>query len=139
MSDKTLKLIQWFLYALLLLSALFGLLFYTNTSGYTNLLIYWGYALIIFVVVITLFATLYNILKNPKSSVKTLIAIALVIVVAIISYAVSGNDYSAMQLEKLKITESTSRMVGAGLLITYLLGITAVVAILYSAVSRMFK
>lgn len=139
MSDKTSKLIQWFLYILLALSAVFGLLFYTNTARYTDLLLYWGYALIIFVVVATLLATLFIILRNPKASVKLLIAIALVVVIAIVAYAVSGNEFSTAQLEKLKISESTSRMVGAGLVITYLLGIVAILSIAYTAVSRLFK
>lgn len=139
MSDKMSKLIQWFLYILLALSAVFGLLFYTNTAAYTNLLIYWGYALIIFVVVSTLLATLAIVLRNPKKSIKLLIALVLVAVVAFVAYSISGNDYSAAQLEKLDITASTSRMVGAGLIITYLLGIVAILAIVFSAVSSIFK
>jgi hypothetical protein len=43
------------------------------------------------------------------------------------------------QLEKMEISETTSRMVGAGLFFTYFLAAVAILAIIYSAVSRMFK
>ena len=139
MSDKIAKIIQWVLIILLALSAVFGLLFYTNTAGYTNLVLFWGYALIIVIVVATVLAALLNILSNPKKAIKFLIILGLVAVVAVLAFMISGNEYTTTQLVKLKITETTSRIVGAGLIITYLLGIVALLSIVYATVSSIFK
>jgi len=138
MSDKMSKLIQWFLYGMLGISALFGALFYAGSIS-VDLLITWGYILLGVTILATLLAAASNILLNPKGSLKILIVLAGMVVVALISYALSTNEFSAAQLEKMQITEATSKMVGAGLFFTYFLAIVALLAIVYSAVSRIFK
>ena len=138
MSDNMSKIVQWFLYAMLGLSALFGILFYTDTIS-EDLLLYWGYILLIIVIVATLLAAIGNILLKPKGSLKVVIILAVMVVVGIISYALSSNELSAAQLEKMQITASTSKLVGAGLYFTYFMAAVALISIIYSAVSRMFK
>ncbi|MBW6459180.1 MAG: hypothetical protein K0B08_01285 [Bacteroidales bacterium] len=139
MSDKISKIIQWGLIVLLALSAIFGLLFYTNTAAYTNLLLFWGYALILVTVVATVLAALLNIFSNPKKAIRFFIMLGMIAVIAVIAFLLSGNEYTATQLVKLKITETTSRVVGAGLIITYLLGIVALLSIVYATISSIFK
>jgi hypothetical protein len=139
MNEKTSKLIQWVLYILLGLSAILGILFYTDTVGNTNLLIYWGYLLGIIVIATTVGTLLWNLLRNPKGSIKFLIALAAIIVIFIIGYSVTPNSYTTAQLEKLDITPATAKMVGAGLLILYLMSIGAVVTIIYTSVAKFFK
>jgi len=138
MSDKLSKIVQWFLYAMLGVSALFGVLFYIGTIS-EDLLLTWGYVLLGVTVLATLIAAFSNILLKPKGSLKILVILAVMVVVAIISYTLSSNEFSAAQLEKMQITAATSKMVGAGLMFTYFLAIVALLAIVYSAVSRMFK
>ena len=117
---------------------LFGILFYTDTIS-EDLLLYWGYILLIIVIVATLLAAIGNILLKPKGSLKVVIILAVMVVVGIISYALSSNELSAAQLEKMQITASTSKLVGAGLYFTYFMAAVALISIIYSAVSRMFK
>jgi hypothetical protein len=138
MSDKLSKIVQWFLYAMLGVSALFGVLFYIGTIS-EDLLLTWGYVLLGVTVLATLIAAFSNILLKPKGSLKILVILAVMVVVAIISYTLSSNEFSAAQLEKMQITAATSKMVGAGLMFTYFLAVVALLAIVYSAVSRMFK
>lgn len=138
MSDKLSKIVQWFLYLMLGISALFGILFYVGSIS-EDLLLYWGYILLVVVIVAIFLASISNILLKPKGSLKVLIILAIMVVVAIISYALSGNEFTSAQLEKMQITASTSKMVGAGLFFTYFLAAVALIAIIYSAVSRMFK
>ncbi len=139
MNEKTSKLIQWILYVLLGLSAVLGILFYTDTVGNTNLLIYWGYLLGIIVIAVTLGTLVINLVRNPKGSMKFLIALAAIIVIFIIGYSVTPNTYTPTQLEKFDITPATAKMVGAGLLILYLMGIGAVVTIVYVSIAKFFK
>lgn len=138
MSDKLSKIVQWFLYAMLGISALFGVLFYMGSVS-EDLLLTWGYILLGVTILATLLAALSNILLKPKGSLKILVIVAVMVVVAIVSYALSSNEFSAAQLEKMQITAATSKMVGAGLVFTYILAIVALLAIVYSAVSRIFK
>lgn len=138
MSDKIAKIVQWFLYGLLIISALLGILFYADVVS-VDLLLNWGYVLLVLIIAATLITAVMGLVRNPRGSLKFLTMFAVVVVVGIISYALSTNDYSVTELEKLKITASTSRMVGAGLYLTYFLGIVAILSIIYATVSRIFK
>jgi hypothetical protein len=138
MSDKLSKVVQWFLYAMLGVSALFGVLFYLDIIS-ENLLLNWGYLLLGITILATLIAAFSNILLKPKGSLKILLILAIMVVVAVVSYFLSTNEFTTAQLEKLQISETTSRLVGAGLFFTYFLAAVALLAIVYSAVSRMFK
>jgi hypothetical protein len=138
MSDTLSKVVQWFLYAMLGISALFGVLFYLDIIS-ENLLLNWGYVLLGVTILATLIAAFSNILLKPKGSLKILLILAIMVVVAIVSYFLSTNEFTTAQLEKLQITETTSKLVGAGLFFTYFLAAVALLAIVYSAVSRMFK
>lgn len=138
MSDTLSKVVQWFLYLMLGISALFGVLFYADVLS-VNMILTWGYVLLGVTVLATLIAAFGNILLNPKGSLKILIVLASMVVVAIVSYVFSTNEFTAAQLEKMEITETTSKLVGAGLFFTYFLSAVAILAIIYSAVSRMFK
>lgn len=138
MSERTSRILQWFLYALLLVSALLGAFFYAG-SGEGDNLMYWGYALLIFAVVITIVAAIANLFINPKGSVKFLIMLAVMVVVALVSYFLAGNEFNRIQLEELGITEATSKLVGAGLIFLYAMAAIAVLSIIYSSISRIFK
>jgi hypothetical protein len=120
------------------ISALFGVLFYLDIIS-ENLLLNWGYVLLGVTILATLIAAFSNILLKPKGSLKILLILAIMVVVAIVSYFLSTNEFTTAQLEKLQITETTSKLVGAGLFFTYFLAAVALLAIVYSAVSRMFK
>lgn len=139
MSDKLSKIVQWSLYILLGLSAIMGILFFTNTAGNISLLLYWGYFLFFLVIALTLIVSILNILQNPKKSIKLLIALALLIVVFFIAYAMSSNTLSPAQLEKMDTSVTAVRLVGAGLFIVYLLGASAIGVIFYATFSKMFK
>lgn len=78
--------------------------------------------------------------QNAKGLIKGLIFIAILAVVALISYfGLSGNAFSPEDLQRLEVTADTSRLVGAAIYFTYFLGAGAVLAILYSSVSSMLK
>ena len=139
MSDKLSKFVQWFLYLLLGLSAIMGVLFYTNTESNIELFLYWGYFLFILVLATTIFIAAMNIFQNPKGSVKLLIALALMAIVFFISYSVSTNSFSPAMLEKMETTASTVRFVGAGLFILYVMGIVAIGAIIFTTIAKFFK
>ncbi|MBU2649775.1 MAG: hypothetical protein KKA81_02470 [Bacteroidetes bacterium] len=138
MTDKSGKILKWVLSLILAVSAVMGLLFYMDVIA-DDLLIYWGYILVIITAVITIIFPLVYLLLNLKSSVKFLLILALLVVLGIVSYAFSGNEFTALQLEKMEVTADTSRWVGAGLIFTYILAGLTVISIVYASISRIFK
>jgi NADH:ubiquinone oxidoreductase subunit 6 (subunit J) len=138
MTEKHFKLIQWLLYGLMAISALFGLLFYLN-PGSSDLLIYWGYFLVIVSAVVTIALSILGMMRNPKGSVKVLVIIAAMILVGIISYAVSKNTLTPTELEKYGISSSGVKMVGAGLMMTYIICVVAIGVFLYTSLRRFLK
>ncbi len=82
---------------------------------------------------------IFDILKNPKQAVKTLAVIGGMAVLAFISYAIAGNTYTEMQLEKMLTTAETSKMVGAGMYFTYIMGAVAIIATIFSGINGAIK
>jgi len=138
MNEKNFKYVQWLLYGLMGISALFTVLFYLN-PGSPDLLLFWMYALLILSVVITLASSVYNILKNPKGSLKVVAVVAIILILGFISYAISKNTYSPAMLEKYHISANGVKMVGAGLIMTYFIMVIAVGVFIYTSLHRFFK
>lgn len=89
-----------------------------------------------------LFALLFPVIQmasNPKGAIKTLIMIAIAVVLWFVAKGMASNDFSPETLEKMKITAETSVTVGAGLIFTYFVFGAAILAILYASVSNLFK
>lgn len=95
-------------------------------------------ALIICAFLSILFPILFMV-QNPKNAIKMLIGLAGFVVIGFICYALASNTFNIVQLETLKTTAEASKMVGAALYFTYIVGGIAVVTILFSGVSGLFK
>jgi hypothetical protein len=85
-------------------------------------------------VVTALIFPIIHMISNPKGAVKGLLGVAAIVVLALISYLFASNDFTAQQLEKLHVTEGTSVLVGAGLNLTFIVGIATVLAAIFLAV-----
>ncbi len=132
------KILRIFLGALLAISALLVIFFFLNVVS-LDLLIYWCYFLVIFTTVIIFVFPIASLIMNPKNSIKVLISLGVMVVLAIISYSLSQVNFTELQLEKLGTTASTVKNVGAGLIFTYILAALAVLSIVYASISRIFK
>jgi len=138
MIDKQLKYVQWLLYALMGISALFIVLFYLNSSN-PDLILYWMYTIAILSLAIILAIVITGIVKNPKGSLKVVIIVGIGLLLGLISYAMSKNTLAPDQLEKYSLTPNNVRMVGAGLLMTYFIIIGAIGVFIYTSVIKYFK
>ena len=138
MNDKLFKYVQWLLYLLMGLSALFVILFYISPAN-PDLILYWMYALLIFSGVVILSVSAYAMMKNPKGSYKALLAVAGLIVLVLLTYLLSKNTYSPAMLEKYSISANGVRWVGAGLFTTYLILLIAIGTLIFTSVSKFFK
>jgi len=95
-------------------------------------------ALLLGVVLALAFPIAYFIL-NPKKSMKVLIVLAGLVIVLLISFALSPNTYSQTELDAREITATTARWVGTGLVFTYIVGILAILSAIFSGLSKVFK
>jgi len=137
-ANKLSKIVSWVLYALLAVSALLTILFYTNNLDSASF-IQWGIILVIAAAVIAIASPVYGFILNPGNIVKMLISIGIVAVIAVISYSLAGNTFSDLRLEVLGVTEQTSKWVGMGLLFTYITAALSILAIIYSNIMKIFK
>lgn len=132
------KILRIFLGVLLAISALLAVLFYVDVIS-DDVLIYWGYFLVIFTAVITILFPLAFLILNPKNSVKIFIALGLMVVVAIIAYTLAEVGMTDHKIEKLGTSAETAKYVGAGLIFTYILAALAFLSIIYASISKLFK
>jgi hypothetical protein len=100
--------------------------------------LYAAYALIAVAIGMAVILPLLNTLKSPGEIKKALIALAGMVVLFVISYALAGSEVGADQAAK-GVTENTSKLVGAGLIMFYLISGIAVVGLIYSEISKAFK
>lgn len=138
MGDKLFKYVQWILYLLMGLSALFVILFYISPAN-PNIILYWMYTMIILSIVIILSVSVYGMMKNPKGSYKVLLAVAGIVVLFLLTYLFSKNTYSPALLEKYNISANGVKWVGAGLMTAYIFVIVSVGTLVYSSISKFFK
>ena len=138
MSDKYFKYVQWLLYLLMGLSALFVIVFYFNSEN-PDMLLYWMYTMVIFSLVVIAIVATYAMIKSPKGSFKALIYIGGLIAIGILSYVFSKNTFGPAALEKYKITANTVKLVGAGLLLMYFMLIIAIGSLVYTSVIKFFQ
>jgi len=85
-----------------------------------------------------LFPVIFMI-QNPKNALKVVIGLAVLVVLGFICFSIAENNFSIVQLEDLKTTAYVSKLVGASLYFTYIVGGLAVVSILFSGIAGMFK
>ncbi len=133
MSDKLMNIIRL---SLLGLSAVLGILFYLEAVS-ESLLITWCYILLIVSAAAAVIFPVLLMAQNPKKAKMTLIGVGALVLVFGISYGIAGSE--VLPAYKDIVTESSSKMVGAGIITFYLLGLGAIGAAVYSEVSKMFK
>jgi hypothetical protein len=137
MSDSISKKVQIVSYILMGISVLLAVLFYTGAIT-EEPIIMWCYALVIAGTAAAIVFPILNIISNPKGAKSVLTGVVLLVVVGGLSYALAGDEVLPAY-RNYGTTESSSKMVSTGLILFYLLAAGAVIATIYSEVSKMFK
>lgn len=138
MKDSIAKITKWILYVLIAIATVAGLLFYIDAMS-TDLFLNLGIFITIIGLIIMFISPIYGFVTNPQNIKTLLISLAVGVVVIIISYSLAGNEYSQLQLEQYNITAQTSKLVGMGLMVTYIMFGLAVIAFIYSAITKAIK
>ena len=79
-----------------------------------------------------------NIIGNPKNAKFTLIGVGAIIVLFLFSWIISSSDLTPRMIN-LQASESMSKMIGAGFIMLYLMGIITVGAIFYVEFKKIFS
>jgi hypothetical protein len=94
------------------------------------------YILLVLALIAALGGTVMTAITSPKKMIGSAIGVGAMIVVFGISYAFASGEVVKSYGD---VSESTSRMVGAGLITFYILLVLAVLSIVYASISRMIK
>lgn len=137
------KILSYVSYLLLAIGVIFvGLFFFgaMDEGTFANSFIIWSYILFGIAAVAVLGFAIFQLVSRPKQAMGALMGIGALGVVVLLSYIfASGEIPQFLGYEKFDITEGLSKYVGTGLWSMYILGILAVVSIIYTEVSKAFK
>lgn len=100
----------------------------------------YGYNLVYVVIGFAVLSMIYGMVTNPSTIKGTAIGVVGVLAVFAIAYGMSdGSDFQMYVDKGLEVDESSSRMVSTGLNAFIILAVGALLSVVYSAVSSLFK
>ena len=113
------------------------LLAYDNENdGLVGSFVSYGKWMVIIGAILAVLSFIAGIAINPASIKGVIIGLVVVAVIGGISYGLAdGSDFEMYK----DVDESTSRLVSTGLNAFYIVGLLAVLSVLYSGVARFFK
>jgi NADH:ubiquinone oxidoreductase subunit 6 (subunit J) len=119
-----------------------GGLFATSDSednSWINPLIYLSYVILLACVAVVLIYVFKNLFSNKENLKKTLITIGLFLVAVLISYIFSDGTEVKSVTNEVIATESTSKWVGTGILLTTILAIIAIASVVWTGFNKIKK
>jgi hypothetical protein len=100
--------------------------------------LYLLYALIGIAALAAIAFALINIVSKPGGLVRAGISLGALLVLFFVSYALSSGELTTAERAR-GITEGTSKIVGAALIMFYIAFILAILSLLYSEIVKAFK
>ena len=97
-----------------------------------------GYGLLILTLGAAVVLPLINALKSPKDLGKSFMGLGVLVVLFLVAYGLSGSKVTA-EYSAAGITESTSKIIGAGLTMFYIVFVLALVGIAVSEINKALK
>ncbi len=112
-----------------------------NLNAAISLNLIWGYILFAAAALAAVGCAIWGLIKSPAGLKGTLLSLVLVVAVIVISYVVAnGHDYQIVNLENGGFFERGDTVIAdAGILVTYVAFVGAVLAALYSEISNALK
>jgi hypothetical protein len=106
----------------------------------TETILRWAYILLIITLVAVLGFMLVSMFSSVKALKRTGIVMGIAVVLIFISYQLADDTVlNLIQYTGPDNVPKTLKLVDTALIFTYILGITAVVSILYTAIANIFK
>lgn len=96
------------------------------------------YVLFVVAVVAAVVLPIVKSLDNPQTMVKSGIGVGALLVVFLISFLFSSGEVSVIAA-KFDLGSTGSKLVGASIIMVYLLGLSAILGIVYTEFNKIFK
>jgi len=100
--------------------------------------LYVGYGLLLVALAAAVILPLINALKAPKELLKSGMGLGALVVVFLISFGLSGSEVTAKYTAQ-GVGESSSKMIGAGLTMFYIVFLLALLGIVFSEINKALK
>jgi len=100
--------------------------------------LYVGYGLFGVALAAAIILPLINALKSPKDLAKSGMGVGALLVVFLISFGIAGSEVTAKYTAQ-GIGESSSKLIGAGLTMFYIVFGVALIGIVFSEISKALK
>lgn len=107
----------------------------TENEGLVSAFVSYGKWMVIIGFIMAVLSFVMSLIINPSSIKGVLIGLGAVTLVGILSYVLADGTPSYGP----DVTESMSKMVSTGLNSFYIVGLIAVLSVVYSGVARLFK
>lgn len=120
---------------------LWGLLL-KSTDPYSDILFYLSYVLLAVALGAVLIFTVLNIISSSEKIKRTAIglgAFAVVVILGFILAKPNNIDFEGLRNSGINVTDSTSKTVGAGLFMFYILSVVAVGAMVFGGIKKLIK
>jgi hypothetical protein len=151
--EKVGKIVTILLWILLIVSAVLIVSMMVNISeneadptmgSWINSNLIWSYVLLAIGAGIAVLAGLFHMATDMKAAKKGIISLVFLVAVAVVSYLLASDtipQFSGVQrfINDGTLTPQVAKMVDTGLYATYILIGLAILSILFSSVSRLFK
>ncbi len=139
MTNTINRILQIGLWVLLAVSVVMFILFYVNGESMSDTVLTWAQILLVITVGLLVIFPIVHFIKNPKSALKFLLVVVIFGVLFLVSYLFSQGNTNADIYEVEKVTSNLSRLIGAGLIMVYILAGLALLSIIVSAIINAFK
>ena len=145
MSGSITRFISILLYSMMGISALLGILFYVGTITEEPFLV-WTYILFGIAAISTLVFSIMGVFMSKKAAKRGLVSLGVFVVIILLAYILADDEiltfigYEKFFYEDISMNPNAfSRIVGTGLYTMYIFGIVAILSMIYSEVSKLFK
>ena len=96
------------------------------------------YALLFIAVAAAIIFPLINSLSNPRALIRSGIGVGIILVLFGVSYAMSDSELTRSAIAA-GLSESSVKLIGAGLIMFYIVLVLAILALIYSEISKALK
>jgi hypothetical protein len=79
-----------------------------------------------------------HMLREPSTLLRSAIGIGVVVILFVISYALADSEVT-MKAAAVGVTTTSSKLIGAGLIMFYITLVLSGLALIYSEISKAFK
>ncbi len=110
-----------------------------DQSLFADVVLYISYALVIVAALGAIVLPLINSLGEPKTLIKTGIGLVGLIVVFGVSYAIAGDEVTAVYTNHDVETSGASKLIGGTIVMMYVMLIGAILGIVFTEVAKNFK